>query len=335
MEVIENNFVILVNNAVCDMLGGCNGNIKVAFFGSSDFSIPTLRTLIKTADIEVVAIITSPAVRKNRGKKIENNVVYDFAVNNGIDVDSVFTPNRLKKNQEIVDILRQKNTDFIVVVSYGKIIPKSIIEVPRYEIINLHPSALPRFRGAAPIERAIESGDEETEICIMKVDEGLDTGDVLMRKKYIFGSQRHASEIIPEVAEIGAGLIIEAINGVKSNTLHFEKQSEDGIVYASKIEKTELFIDVTDNSQDARKIFNKIRAFNNNGCCYFMLNGQRVKIISALFKKINNDIKNDVRCCFDLKTGEIVFKNGIIKPIILQKEGKRPVELKAFLNGLR
>ena len=329
MEVIENNFMILANDIVCNMLEGYNENIKVAFFGSSEFSIPTLKKLLNTSNIDVAAVITAPAVRKNRGKKIANNVVYDFAVNAGFNVNDVFTPNKLKNNREIVDVLRQKNTDFIVVVSYGKIIPKAIIDVPRYEIIN------PRFRGAAPIERAIESGDEETEICIMKVDEGLDTGDVLMRKKYIFGSQRHASEIIPEVAEIGAGLIIEAINGVKSNTLHFEKQSEDGIVYASKIEKTELFIDVNDISQDAEKIFNKIRAFNNSGCCYFMLNGQRVKIISALFKKINNDIKNDVRCCFDLKTGEIVFKNGIIKPIILQKEGKRPVELKAFLNGLR
>ena len=335
MEVIENNFVILVNNAVCDMLGGCNGNIKVAFFGSSDFSIPTLKKLLNTSNFDVVAVITAPAVRKNRGKKIANNVVYDFAVNNGIDVDSVFTPNRLKKNQEIVDILKHKNTDFIVVVSYGKIIPKSIIEVPRYEIINLHPSALPRFRGAAPIERAIESGDEEIEICIMKVDEGLDTGDVLMRKKYILGSQKHASEIIPDIAEIGAGLIIEVIDGIKSNTLHFEKQSEDGVVYASKIEKTELFIDINDFSQDAKKIFNKIRAFNNSGCCYFMLNGQRVKIVSAsLIMKENNNVGME-NCGFNIHTGEIVFQNGIIKPIILQKEGKRPVELKAFLNGLR
>ena len=196
-----------------------DGKIKVAFFGSSEFSIPTLKKLLNTSNIDVVAVITASAVRKNRGKKIANNVVYDFAVNAGFNVNDVFTPNKLKNNREIVDVLMQKNTDFIVVVSYGKIIPKAIIDVPRYEIINLHPSALPRFRGAAPIERAIESGDEETEICIMKVDEGLDTGDVLIRQKYVIGKTKHASEIVPEIAEIGADLIIQAINDVKNNQL--------------------------------------------------------------------------------------------------------------------
>ena len=316
------------------MVEGNDKKIKVAFFGSSEFSIPTLKKLLNTSNIDVVAVITAPAVRKNRGKKLANNVVYDFAVNAGFNVNDVFTPNKLKNNREIVDVLRQKNTDFIVVVSYGKIIPKAIIDVPRYEIINLHPSALPRFRGAAPIERAIESGDEETEICIMKVDEGLDTGDVLIRQKYVIGKTKHASEIVPEIAEIGADLIIQAINDVKNNICHFEKQSEDGVVYASKIEKVELCIDVNDNLQDAEKIFNKIRAFNNSGCCYFMLNGQRVKIIFASFKKTNNNITNDASYGFDFKTGEIVFKNGTITPIILQKEGKKPVSLKDFLNGL-
>ena len=107
-----------------------------------------------------------------------------------------------------MEILKQQDLDFIVVVAYGKIITKSIIELPKYEILNLHPSALPKYRGAAPIERAIENGENNTEICIMKVDTGLDTGDVAVRKKYIFDDTKSAMEIVPEIAEIGAKLML-------------------------------------------------------------------------------------------------------------------------------
>jgi len=304
--------------------------IKVSFFGSSDFSIPTLKHILNDKDIEVKSIITMPPAEKNRGKKLSNNVVQDFAIQNGFNEKFIFTPQTLKNNQELINILKNQQLDFIVVVAYGKIITKSIIDLPKYEILNLHPSNLPKYRGAAPIERAIENGENETCICIMKVDVGLDTGDVAVRQNYKLDFNNFASDIIPDIAENGAILMIDTIKKTINNEIKFEKQTEDGMIYANKIEKKELFIDLNDKNLDGLTIYNKIRAFNNSGCCYFLLNNIRVKIIKASFEKsINNNNYG-----FNKKTGNIYLKNGIIKPIIVQKEGKKPVNIKDFLNGL-
>ena len=310
--------------------------IKVSFFGSSEFSIPTLKCLLEDNNIEVKSIITMPPAEKNRGKKMSNNIVQDFAIQQGFDNEKIFTPNSLKKKDEegakLLEILQQQALDFIVVVAYGKIITKSIIELPKYEILNLHPSALPKYRGAAPIERAIENSDKETEICIMRVNTGLDTGDVAIRRKYIFDEKKGANEIVPEIAEIGAKLMINTIKKCVNNDAIFTPQTEEGMIYANKIEKSELFIDFTNTELDAQRVFNKIRAFNNNGCCYFILNGMRVKIISATLdeKETNNSMYG-----FDKKTGKIYLNGGVIIPTMLQKEGKKPMPLKDFLNGLK
>ena len=312
--------------------------IKISFFGSSEFSIPTLRCLFEDENIEVKSIITMPPAEKNRGKKLSNNIVQDFAIQQCFDEKLIFTPNSLKKKDEegakLLEILKNQDLDFIVVVAYGKIITKSIIELPKYEILNLHPSALPKYRGAAPIERAIENGDKETEICIMRVDTGLDTGDVAVRQKYTFDINKGASEIVPDIAEIGAKLMLDTIKKCIKNEIVFAPQTEEGMIYANKIEKSELFIDLNDTTLDAVKIFNKIRAFNNNGCCYFILDGLRVKIISATLDKTNNSNIDD-KYGFDRTTGNIYLNGGIITPLILQKEGKKPVPLKDFLNGLQ
>lgn len=311
--------------------------INVSFFGSSEFSIPTLKYLFEDGDIEIKSIITMPPAEKNRGKKLSNNIVQDFAIQNGFDEKLIFTPNSLKKKDnegaKLLEILKSQDLDFIVVVAYGKIITKSIISLPKYEILNLHPSALPKYRGAAPIERAIESGEKETEICIMKVDVGLDTGDVAMRKKYIFDERKGADEIVPEIAEIGAKLMVDTIKKCVKKEVIFEKQSEEGMIYANKIEKSELFIYLEDTNLDAVKVFNKIRAFNNNGCCYFMLDGLRVKIIRASLEITDYD--KPERYGFDKATGKIYLNGGVILPIILQKEGKKPMQLRDFLNGLK
>ena len=309
--------------------------IKIAFFGSSEFSIPTLKYLFENENIEVQSIITMPPAEKNRGKKLSNNIVQDFAIKQGFDEKLIFTPNSLKKKDEegakLLEILKNQDLDFIVVVAYGKIITKSIIELPKYEILNLHPSALPKYRGAAPIERAIENGDKKTEICIMRVDTGLDTGDVAVRQKYTFDINKGASEIVPDIAEIGAKLMLDTIKKCIKNEIVFAPQTEEGMIYANKIEKSELFIDLNDTTLDALKIFNKIRAFNNNGCCYFILDGLRIKTISATLDKANHSQTYG----FDKTTGKIYLNGGIITPLILQKEGKKPVPLKDFLNGLK
>lgn len=301
--------------------------INVAFFGSSTFSLETLDLLLHDEDINLNAIITMPPAEKNRGKKLQDNIVKEFALKNGYSAENIFEPKTLRKNQELLEILGKMELDFIVVVAYGKIITKEIIDLPKYEILNLHPSSLPKYRGAAPLERAIEAGEEEIDICIMRVDVGLDTGDVAVRKKYII-KDKHASEIIPEVSKIGAQMMVDVIKKASSGCVKFEPQTEEGMIYANKIEKSEFLLDFT---LPTRTIYNKIRAFNLCGGCYFILDGQRVKILQAelLHIEINHEIG------FDKMDGKIYLKDGVIVPKILQKEGKKPMLLKDFLNGIK
>ncbi len=301
--------------------------INIAFFGSSTFSLGTLGLLLHDEDINLKAIITMPPAEKNRGKKLQDNIVKEYALKNGYSAENIFEPKTLKKNQELLEILGKMELDFIVVVAYGKIITKEIIDLPKHEILNLHPSSLPKYRGAAPLERAIEAGEDEIDICIMRVDVGLDTGDVAVRKKYII-KDKHASEIIPEVSKIGAQMMIDVIKRTINCDIKFEQQTEEGMIYANKIEKSELLLDFT---LPARTIYNKIRAFNLCGGCYFIFEEQRVKILQAelLQSKINHDIG------FDKMDGKIYLKDGVIVPKILQKEGKKPMPLKDFLNGIK
>ena len=316
-----------------------NRKIKVMCFGSSQFSIPTLNELLNNDKIQLDAIITMPPAEKNRGKKLSNNVVQDFALKNGFNNNLIFAPKTLRNNQDLINILKEKQPDFIVVVAYGKIITKDIIDLPKYEILNLHPSSLPKYRGAAPIERAIENGETEIDICIMKVDVGLDTGDVAIREKYNILQTDFADTIIPDIAKKGAKLMLKTIFDIVDNKIVFEKQTEEVMIYANKIEKSELFIDLDNiDTLKAKETYNKIRAFNNCGCCYFMLNNQRVKIIKAKFEEKNDkneyNADNITKFGFDKNTGKIIFKDGIIIPEILKKEGKNPILLKDFLNGM-
>ncbi|MBR1429119.1 MAG: methionyl-tRNA formyltransferase [Rickettsiales bacterium] len=301
--------------------------INIAFFGSSTFSLETLGLLLHDEDINLKAIITMPPAEKNRGKKLQDNIVKEYALKNGYSAENIFEPKTLRKNQELLEILTKMELDFIVVVAYGKIITKEIIDLPKYEILNLHPSSLPKYRGAAPLERAIEAGEDEIDICIMRVDVGLDTGDVAVRKKYII-TDKHASEIIPEVSKIGAQTMVDVIKKIVNSGVNFEQQTEEGMIYASKIEKSELLLDFT---LSAMTIYNKIRAFNLCGGCYFMFENQRVKILQA--ELLQTETKHDLG--FDKNDGKIYLKDGVIVPKILQKEGKKPMPLKDFLNGIK
>ena len=271
-----------------------NKKIKIAFFGSSEFSIPTFEYLLEDKDIDVISLITLPPAAKNRGKKISNNIVHNFALQKKFPEKNIYTPEKLRNNNEILSVLMSQNLDFIIVVAYGKIITQDIINVPKYEILNLHPSALPKYRGAAPIERAIENGENEIDICIMKVEPGLDTGDVATREKYVLDLKKGAKEIVPDVAKIGGKLMLETIKKIIKNEIFFAPQinktnSENTELYAKKIDKSELFIDLNNKNLNTKQVFNKIRAFDKSGCCYFIANNnQRIKIISCEMENHDN-----------------------------------------------
>lgn len=302
--------------------------LKIIFFGSGKFSIPTLQLLHSAQNMEISAVITNQPEEQGRGKKLQNNIVHNEAIALGISEDIIFIPQTLKNNKEIEKIITHIAPDIIVVVAYGKIIPKYIIDAPKIDIINLHPSSLPRWRGAAPIERAIEAGDESLDICIMKVDEGLDTGDIILKAEYKINN-KNAKSVVNEMSTQGAQLLLKAIKLLSSNTATYEKQTEEGLIYAKKIEKSELLLDFT---QNAKTIYNKIRAFNDCGCCYFIYDNKRIKILEATLLEKSGP---HAIIGFDPKTGNINLHDGVITPTIIQPEGKNPMDLQSFLRGLK
>ena len=311
--------------------------MNILFMGSGSFAIATLTRIINNNQLNLVAIYTGQPKQKNRGHKFINNIVHEFALNNNFDVNKIFHPDKLNTFEEIERIKNFK-PDIIVVVAFGKIIPESIIGIATKEIINLHPSSLPKYRGAAPIERAIESGDNEIDICIIKICKELDAGDILNKVTFSFSNKDHASDVIDKISNIGADLMMETINQIQNNNYKITSQNvnlEEKLIYAKKITKEELLLNF---NEDVVLIYNKIRAFNSHGCVYFIYNNEKIKILKADYiidNTLDNVQANQLIEHFDIITGHLHVKNGKILPLIIQREGRNFVNIKDFLNGIR
>ena len=306
--------------------------MNILFMGSGTFSVPTLKKILNNKDFNLVAIYTGEPKKQNRGHKICNNIVHDKALEYGFCNNLIFYPNKLNNEAEI-NRIKSFKPDVIIVVAYGKIIPDSIISIPK-EIINIHPSSLPKYRGAAPIERTIENGEKEIDICIIKVIKELDAGDILTKQTLQISKDDHANDVITKCSEIGSELLIKSLYSIKNNQYSFTKQNNlENIIYAKKIEKEELLLDF---NNDVKYVYNKIRAFNMHGGCYFIdkKNKDKIKILNAKYL-LNESIAEQDIGNFDRNNGYISCNNGYIIPIILQKEGRQKIDLKSFLNGFK
>jgi methionyl-tRNA formyltransferase len=245
--------------------------MRLAFMGTPDFAVPTLDALI-AAGHEVVAVYTQPPrPGGRRGKELTPSPVHRSAEAAGIEVR---TPARLRgaEEQEAFSALA---LDAAVVAAYGLILPEPILAAPRHGCLNVHASLLPRWRGAAPIHRAILAGDEQTGVCIMQMEKGLDTGPVYARHATEV-SGKTAGELTAELAGIGGALMIDVLDRIGS--IVPEPQPEDGVTYAHKIEKSEAKIDFT---QSAKSIERQVRAFNPAPGAFFELRGERIKVLEA------------------------------------------------------
>lgn len=296
--------------------------MKIIFMGSPDFAVPTLSALIKSKH-EVEAIFTSPPRPKNRGMKLGKSPIHMLGDEYNI---KVYNPTSLK-TEDTTKILENIEVDIIIVVAYGFIVPKNIIEMKQYGCLNLHPSSLPRFRGAAPLQRTIIAGDTSTEICIMQMDEGLDTGDILLKEKLELDERITLPKLHDKCAEIGANLMLEALDNI--DNIHPQKQSETGLVYADKLQREESKIDW---SLDAVKIDCKIRGMNPWPGTYFQHEGQDIKILEAKYEDIAHDALPGTILDNDLS---IACGKGILKIEKLQSPGKKPLPTKDFLKGYR
>ena len=297
------------------MLNNSN-QLKIIFMGTPEFSIPTLEKLLDTNNI-IEAVYTRKPAESGRGKKIQNTPVHDFAVKHGLQV---FTPSTFKKGKNLEKI-REIKPDLIVVVAYGLILPRELLEIPKFGCINLHPSLLPKYRGCAPIE---------TGVCVMKIAEGLDNGDIIATTKIKINKDTDIKFLKDTLSKIGADMIVDVVNKISNNEkLEYIKQNDNLATFTDKITDEDGKIDWT--TDDVVTIHKKIRALNESVGIYMFHNNNRIKILKSDY------ILND-----GINFGEIVDKyfsiqcnGGILKPLILQKEGKKAMDVKSFINGYR
>lgn len=300
--------------------------MNIIFMGTPNFAIPAFEFLIKSKH-KILGVYTRRPKKANRGQQLQITPIHKLAEKNNL---KIFTPLNLRSEKE-QQILKDLKPDLIVVVAFGLIIPENVLNIPKYGCVNIHPSLLPRWRGSAPIERCLLSEDSETGVCIMKLDSGMDTGDVIKTKKIIITSEMNFEYLHNHLSLLGAEMLLEVIDIIEKTDGNITTYKQDNTLttLAPKIEKEEAQINFNNS---IHYIDRQIRTFGNTIGSYIIHNNSRIKIIKADFEK-QNEVKNEIG--FLYKNFSFQCKDGILKPLILQKEGKNPIKIKDFLNGYK
>jgi len=289
--------------------------MRIVFMGSPDFAVPSLDALVG-AGHEVVAVYSQPPRPAGRGKGERKTAVDERAGALGIDVR---TPRTLRNEDEQV-AFRALDADLAVVAAYGLILPKPILDAPRGGCVNVHASLLPRWRGAAPIQRAILAGDEVSGVTIMQMDEGLDTGPMLLKRELDIRG-KNAGEVTEEMAELGARALIDWL----SEQTPAEEQPADGATYASKVDKAEARIDW---SQPAEQIARQVRAFSPMPGAWFDALGDRIKVLDA---EVANLTGKPGEVLDDSMT--VAAGSAAIRPLKVQRAGRSAMTPQELLRG--
>lgn len=298
------------------------GKLRIAFMGSPDFSNATLRALI-AAGHDIVCVYVQPPRPAGRGQKERLCPVHAEAVAHDIPVR---TPKSLKA-PEAQQAFRDLNLDVAIVVAYGLILPQPILDAPRLGCLNVHASILPRWRGAAPIQRAILAGDAETGVSIMKMDAGLDTGPVLSEARTPISPDETGATLHDRLAALGAELMVETLPKYAAGGLTPMPQTDDGMTYAAKLEKHEGRLDFTETIQDLDR---RVRAFSPWPGTFFEVDGQRVKVMSAEISDTPPGAPPST-VLDDCLT--IACANGTFRPTRIQRPGKGAMETDLCLRG--
>ena len=301
--------------------------MKVIFMGTPDFAVGTLKALI-ASEHEVAAVVTQPDKPKGRGKAMQYTPVKEVAAEAGIPV---LQPVKVRDPQ-VVEELRTYQADVIVVVAFGQIIPKSILEMPKYGCINVHASLLPEYRGAAPIQWAVIDGKEKTGVTTMQMDEGLDTGDMLLVEEVVLAEDETGGSLFDKLCEVGADVLLKTLEELPKNTLVPKKQpKESPTPYAAMLTKEMGQINW---GKSAAEIERLVRGLNPWPSAYTHLNGKTLKIWKASVKEgqaeeaQNGEIVNVTKKELLVKTGE-----GLLSLDEVQLEGKKRMPADAFLRG--
>ena len=294
--------------------------LNLIFMGTPDFAVPILQS-IKFSEHKILCVYTQTPKKKNRGQKKGLTPIHEFSKQNNLNVRH---PEKLDTEEEI-EFFKKEKPDVVVVVAYGKILPKRLLNIKNIQFINVHASLLPKWRGAAPIQRAIMNLDKETGISIMKIIPKLDAGPIMMKSKIKISENANYEIISKELSYLGAKMIKESLNLIEQNKTEFIQQDEKLASYAEKIIKSEAEINWNDK---AKKIVAKINALYPSPGSWFKHNGNRIKITKAQETNLKG------------KPGEILNENFIIacqensvKILELQKEGKKKMKTSEYLKG--
>lgn len=319
--------------------------MKIVFMGTPDFARDSL-SAIYDAGHEIPAVVTVPDKPKGRGMKLIPCEVKEYAVEKNI---KVYQPEKLRKNKEIVDILKDINPDVICVVAYGKIIPKEILEIPKYGCVNVHPSLLPQYRGSAPIQWAILNGDKETGVTTMYLDEGMDSGDIILQTKTPIDKDETSGELWDRLSKIGAELLVETLEKIENKTAPRIKQPKE-FTLAPMLEKSQAKIDW--ESKTAQEIKNLVRGLNPIMGAYSVLNEKKIKFwkvdklsIEEFINKYPEFKEYEYRF-LEIDPGTVLYidkkeaiyimaKEGIIKVLEIQGENAKRMPTPEFLRGNR
>ena len=294
--------------------------MRLVFMGTPAFAVPTLKAL-HAAGHDIAGVYTQPPRPAGRGQKESPSPVHQYALDHKLPV---FTPASLKK-PDVQKIFAGHKADAAVVVAYGLILPKPILEAYPLGCINVHPSLLPRWRGAAPLQRTIMAGDRETAIVIMQMDEGLDTGDMLLTKKYPIAEGMTAGALHDMLAEKAAPLALEALQNIK--TIKPVKQPGEGVTYANKISKDEARIDW---SKPAEQLYYHVLGLSPFPGAYFTYKGENIKVLDASYESRETGAKPGA--VVDNHLG-IACNPGILRPTMLQRPGKKRMSAGELLRG--
>ena len=298
-------------------------NLSTVFLGTPNFAVPTLQALMAAPDFDVIAVYTQPPRQAGRGKRLRPSAVQQAAKNHNIPV---YTPVSLKGG-EVQGEFADLGADVAVVVAYGLILPKPMLTAPRLGCFNLHGSLLPRWRGAAPIQRAIMAGDDVTGVCIMLMDKGLDTGPELLRIERKICPTDTAGDLHDDLAALGAPLMLEALRGVGAGTLTAKAQPETGITYASKIEKVDARIEWRLSSVELDRLIRSVSPLPGMWCQW---KDERIKILLA--EPLAENSKRPPGTVLDDQL-LVSCGNGSLRLLRLQRPGKEAMGAKDFLRG--
>lgn len=298
--------------------------LRLIFMGTPEFAVPTLLELVAHGH-EVTAVYTRAPKPAGRGMKLQPTPVEQEARRLGIPV---LTPTTLR-TPEAIEEFRAHDADAAVVVAYGMILPQAILDTPKLGCFNLHASLLPRWRGAAPINRAIMAGDAETGVMVMKMDAGLDTGDVAMAERIAIADAMTASDLHDALARLGGDLMVRAIGALERGRLQLTKQSEEGVTYAAKIEKAEARIDWNGPAREVLRHIHGLSPFPG-AWCEMPIEGEPVRV-----KILRCAIAGGAGAPGTLLDDRLsaACKDGAIRILELQRAGKAPMKAEDFLRG--